>query len=120
MALTMTKINEKLYLGPGNTGQEYSITFDTAYPATGGESLAFGSNTNFASKVRQMIITKKFGDTNEAFVPELVPSTVSSSAKLKLYFLRSSSTNASVGAWVEVSTTASPENISGRAIFVGY
>jgi hypothetical protein len=120
MAITATKISEVLHFGPGDNGIEYSITFDTNYPATGGEALPLGSNTNFKTTIRRMIVTKQFRDTNLLCKVDLVPSTVASSAGLKLYKIRASTTNTSFAVLVEFSTTTDASNVSGRAILMGY
>lgn len=119
MSITMTKIGDPVFFGPGQTALEYSITFDTVYPTTGGESPAFGSATNFQKAVKRMIVTKPFRNTGMAFFPVLIPSTTASYARIKLYFLCSSTTNASKAAMVEVSNTTDCSAVSGRALIFG-
>lgn len=55
MAVTQTKIRtdaDKGYL-------DYSVTFDSAYAATNGEALTFGSNTNFTDRIDGVVVLRQ-------------------------------------------------------------
>ena len=118
----MTKLGDLRHITAGLSEQEYSITFDTNYPTTGGESLGFGSATNFISKVRYMKITRDFQDTNQPWVVKFVPGTSdgATNSKIQLFFeALASSTNSRMTKY-ECSTTTDVSAVKGRAIFGGF
>jgi hypothetical protein len=109
-----------MHFAPGMNGIEYSITFDTVYATTGGESLGFSSTTNFSKKVRSMIVTKPPRNTNYVYIAELARGTNSNptNAKLKVFELENSTTNIK-SRYTEVSVTTDMSAVTMRAIFLG-
>lgn len=123
MAITAVKVGDKRFVAPGYTEVEYSITFDTNYATTGGETLPFnGSNTNFTDYVRYMKVTKFPRFTNYVLMPELSRGTNDAPTNAKIMLFRhylTSSTNVLVKC-IEVSNTTDLTNCTMRAIFGGY
>jgi len=123
MAITVTPVaNGKTFDGPGKTWIEYSITFDSAYATTGGESLAFGSTTNFASKIRECVITRIPQEATCMYNPVFVPGTSdgATNAKMKLFRARQAVSNQTLLTWNECSTTNNLLLVKMRAKFRGW
>lgn len=128
MAITVTKLSPSpRRFGPseGCNEIEFSITFDTAYPATGGESLGFGTNTNFLKKVYYMLVTKEpvASSTNAlSYVARFAKGTSDGATNAKVQLFKQV-ISAATGSYVkleEASTTNSSQGIKMRAIFGGY
>lgn len=54
--MAVAKVELRRHVAPGDNWIDYSVTFDSAYAATAGEAISFGSNTNFPNKVTQVIV----------------------------------------------------------------
>ncbi len=123
MAITVTKLpNGTLFNGPGQTWIEFSITFDSAYATTGGESLGFGTNTNFLTKCREMVVTRPPQEATNGYMAQFVPGTSdgATNAKVKLFRARQAVSNQTLLTWNECSTTNNLLLVKMRAKFRGY
>lgn len=125
MAITVTKLGHNpINLGPGFNALEFSVTFDSAYAGTTGESLGFGTNTNFKTKVLFMWVSKTFADTTQVYVPELYRASSTTygatAAKLRLRKLTQSVTNSLKVTAPYVTTAQDIHAVKGRIMVVGY
>jgi hypothetical protein len=111
-----------MFLDSGMTGIEFSITFDTNYATSGGESsLGLATDTLFPNKVKGWFITKHPRLTNYVLVPELVRGTNDNPTNVAIKLFRTyltSSTNNLVK-HVECSNTNDLSNTTMRAILYG-
>jgi hypothetical protein len=112
-----------MFVAPGMTGIEFSITFDTNYATTGGEaSLGLETVTTFPTKVKGWFVTKPPRLTNYVLQAELVRGTSDNPTNCKIQLFRpylTSSTNNLIK-YVECSTTNDLSTCKMRAIIYGY
>jgi hypothetical protein len=119
MAITVKKLSTAPLVMGEQTGLEFSITFDTVYATTGGESLGFGTSNDFIKKCRRMLITKPAQNTNQMYLPELSPGTSDGATNAKLLLKQYNSTT-NVNTVREVSTTTDVSAVTMRAVFFGF
>lgn len=126
MAITVTKLAQNpIMLFPGGNMLEFSVTFDSAYAGTTGESLGFGTATNFKTKVLFMLPpTKTFTDGTFVYLPELYRASSTTygatAVKIRLKKLTQSVTNSLKVTAPYVTTAQDLHSVKGRILVVGY